>query len=408
MYTQNYNQDPTQARLNALYLQLCSQTTSGGTLTLSDSCFTATNASGQQVAQLCLTGWSFPSQNASMINLDLLPGDSALLFDNQLTNYIATPLPAAKSYVRGILITVVYPNLDANGVVVDPSLYTCKLTISNLQDNQVAPFNSAGPAVNVVSAPTTQFPGFPNVASTITLTGQVAGTGGATILTYKWTKVSGPTGDFSGIYTPNASSTKIINLIPGQYVFQLVVTDSNNLTTTSKVTVNVANPSDTPPTVAAGSNQIITLAQAQTGPVTITGTATPNGGASIVTTQWQQTGGPNAATLTMPTQLSTTITNLNNAGLYTFELDVTDSNGFISSSTVTITITDLQTFSVPLNSFYAHFCNPVTTDATQLLDSLTITNVSATMPICVQAMLISDASQPSSASGNSLNNNCNC
>lgn len=408
MYTTNYNQDPTQARLNALYLQLCASGGNGdGTITIENGCFLATGPNGKQVVELCFNDWDFPSQNVSLVNFDILPGDSTVLFDNKLTNYVATPLPVNKSYVRGVVIKVTYPNTDANGVTVDPSLYTCKMTVTNLMDNQGPAFASAGNAINAVAEASPLTPSTPFLYSTINLVGSVAATGGATVTKYQWTKVSAPTGDVSGIYTPNASSTKVTNLIPGRYVFQLDVTNSNSEATSSMAFVNISLPTDTPPTVYAGPDQIVTIEQAQSTPINVTALATPNAGASIASVLWSQTGGPNVVSFGTPDQLTTTIDTVTMPGLYTFNVTVIDTNGFTTDDTLTVTVTSLQSFDMPLNTLYAHFCNPVTTDATQILNSISIQNISANMPMCVQAMLVSNASQPVNPNG-STNNTCNC
>ena len=408
MYTTNYFQNPDQTRLNALFLQLCSNGgNGGGTVVLKDNCFVALDAIGKEVAKLCLTGWSFPAQNASLLNLDLLPGDSTLLFDNQLTNYIASPLPSNKAYVRGVLIKVTYPSLDANGQTVDPSLYTCKLTLSNLQDLQLPPFVSAGSAINVYAENSPSTPATPLLAGTINLTPQIAATGGATIIKYQWTKQIVPTGDISSIFTPNSASTKVTNLIPGIYVFKLTLTDSNNVTSQSIVPVVVYAPTDTPPDITIDPNTTISLQQAQTG-ISVSAFAQAQGSATIVSSGWSQLGGPAQVTFNPPNAGLTGVTNMTQPGLYTLAYTATDSDGFTTNATLTITVTDLQTFSMPLNTFYAHFWNPVTTDATQLINSMSITNISAVMPICVQAMVITDASQPTQPGTNPANNNCNC
>jgi hypothetical protein len=409
MYTTNYFQNPDQARLNALFLQLCSNGGNGGgsTVVLKDNCFVTLDSMGKEVAKLCLTGWGFPAQNANLLNLDLLPGDSALLFDNQLTNYIATPIPSNKAYVRGVLIKVTYPSLDANGQTVDPSLYTCKLTLSNLQDLQLPPFVSAGAAIGIYAEDSPLTPATPLLAGTINLEPQVAATGGATIVKYQWTKQVAPTGDISSIYTPNSATTKVTNLIPGVYIFKLTLTDSNNVTAFSTVPVVVYEPTDTPPTISIDPSQTITLADAQDG-ISINAFAQGQGSATIVNQLWSQIGGPTTVTFNPPNAGLTGVTGMTLPGIYTFLNSAIDSDGFITNATMTVTVTDLQTFSMPLNTFYAHFWNPVTTDATQLMNSMSITNISAVMPICVQALLITNASQPTQPGSNPANNNCNC
>jgi hypothetical protein len=71
--------------------------------------------------------------------------------------------------------------------------------------------------------------------------------------------------------------------------------------------------------------------------VNLTGTAAGNGGATISSTSWTQTGGPGTATFGTPSALSTTAGSLI-AGTYTFQLSATDNNGLSSSASVTITV----------------------------------------------------------------------
>ena len=182
-----------------------------------------------------------------------------------------------------------------------------------------------------VSAGTAQSITLP--ASTVTLTGTATGNGGATIGSSTWTQVSGP--NTATITTASALSTAVTGLVAGSYVFQLSATDNNSQTSTSTVTITV-NPAVvlTPPTVSAGTAQSITLPVST---VTLTGTATGNGGATVGSSTWTQVSGPNTATITTASALSTTVTGLV-AGSYVFQLSATDNNSQTSTSTVTVTV----------------------------------------------------------------------
>lgn len=79
----------------------------------------------------------------------------------------------------------------------------------------------------------------------------------------------------------------------------------------------------TPPTVNPGPNQQIVY-PAQTS-VTMAGSATGNGGATISTTVWVWVSGPNHPTITTPSSLTTTVTGLV-PGTYVLQLQATDSN----------------------------------------------------------------------------------
>lgn len=64
-------------------------------------------------------------------------------------------------------------------------------------------------------------------------------TGGATLVGYQWIMNAGNVG--ATITAPNAAATSVTGLTVGQYVFTLIITDSNNQTASSSliVTVNV-------------------------------------------------------------------------------------------------------------------------------------------------------------------------
>ena len=92
-------------------------------------------------------------------------------------------------------------------------------------------------------------------------------------------------------------------------------------------------PAPVPPTVSAGTDQTITLPAS----LTLTGTATPAAGTTISSYRWSQTGGPNTAGISSAGAATTTVTGLV-AGVYTFKLLVTASNGATAASAVQITV----------------------------------------------------------------------
>ena len=167
--------------------------------------------------------------------------------------------------------------------------------------------------------------------STVTLTGTASETGG-TIVTYKWTQVSGP--NTASIATDAQASTGVSGLVQGAYTFQLMVTDNSGVTASDivKITVNPAVVVGTP-IVDAGANQTITL---PTSTVTLTGTASETNG-TIVSYKWTQISGPNTATIANDAQASTGVSGLVQ-GAYTFQLTVTDNSGVTASDIVKITV----------------------------------------------------------------------
>ena len=60
-----------------------------------------------------------------------------------------------------------------------------------------------------------------------------------TIINYKWSKISGPASFI--IVNANAAVTKVINMIPGVYEFELMVTDNDGLSSKGRVKVYLIN-----------------------------------------------------------------------------------------------------------------------------------------------------------------------
>ena len=98
-------------------------------------------------------------------------------------------------------------------------------------------------------------------------------------------------------------------------------------------TVSTLHPSGTPPTVTADSTQTITL---PTDSVTLTGTASGNGGATISSTSWTKASG-GSATITSPSSLTTKVTGLT-AGTYVFQLTATDNHSLSASAYDTVVV----------------------------------------------------------------------
>ncbi|HEY4147479.1 MAG TPA: hypothetical protein VGM41_01055, partial [Chitinophagaceae bacterium] len=189
--------------------------------------------------------------------------------------------------------------------------------------------SSSGNTPPTVSAGSTQTITLPTASAT--LSGTAAGTNGATISTYAWTQLSGPS--TAGISSPGTIGTNVTGLVAGSYVFTLTVTDNHGLTNSSNVTVNV-NPANTPPTVSAGSTQTITL---PTNSAALSGTAAGTNGATISTYAWTQLSGPSTAGISSPAVIGTNVTGLV-AGSYVFTLTVKDNHGLTNSANVTVNV----------------------------------------------------------------------
>jgi hypothetical protein len=76
----------------------------------------------------------------------------------------------------------------------------------------------------------------PTVSVTLDASGSTDSDG--TIVSYEWTKVSGPA--VFNIVSPNSIATTVNSLITGTYVFQLEVTDNLGATNIDMVTITVS------------------------------------------------------------------------------------------------------------------------------------------------------------------------
>jgi hypothetical protein len=175
--------------------------------------------------------------------------------------------------------------------------------------------------------------------STATLSAAGSTVTGSTISTYVWSQASGP--NTATLTNPKTVTATASGLVAGTYSFEVKIKDAKNdsCSSTVSITVDAASGGSTSSiTVSAGSAQTITL---PTSTVTLTGTATDASG-TIKTYAWTEVSGPNTATISTPSALSTTVKGLV-AGTYVFQCKVTDSKGSTSSATVTITVKSATT-----------------------------------------------------------------
>jgi hypothetical protein len=243
--------------------------------------------------------------------------------------------PASLSTIIGQLIAGTYIfNFSA----------TDSLGLSSSASVQVSVLPPHAPSVN---AGINQSFGFPQ-DSTI-LTGTLI-PGSSSIISSKWTKLSGP--DTGSIVNPDSVQTSIIGLVQGIYIFQLSATDSLGLSSSATVQISVLPPQ--PAVVNAGSDQTIVF---PVDSVSLKGTVTP-GSSKIISTDWIELSGP-ADDIVDSTILNTFAIHLT-VGTYIFQLTVTDSLGLSSSATTkvivnppippTVNAGSNQTITLPLDS----------------------------------------------------------
>ncbi len=215
--------------------------------------------------------------------------------------------------------------------------------IVNPSPANIAPTANAGPD-QIITLPT----------NNTTLAGSGNDPDG-TIISYQWAKIAGPAA--GTITTPAAATTTLTGLVQGSYQFELTVTDNSGAVGKDTIIVTVNPDPNIAPTANAGPDQTITL---PTNSVTLNGSGNDPDG-TIVAYQWTKIAGPTAGTITTPAAATTTITGLA-AGVYRFELRVTDNSGAVGRDTVQITVNPApniaptanagpdQTITLPTNS----------------------------------------------------------
>jgi hypothetical protein len=155
-----------------------------------------------------------------------------------------------------------------------------------------------------------------------------------TISSYAWSKLSGPAG--GTVSSPATANTSITGLVQGVYQYVLTVTDNQGVTgkDTIQVTVNAAAPVNQPPVARAGADLSITL---PTSSAILNGSASSDPDGSITTYLWTKISGPSQFTIGNSAAASTVANNLT-AGVYSFQLKVTDNSGATALDTINITV----------------------------------------------------------------------
>jgi hypothetical protein len=167
-----------------------------------------------------------------------------------------------------------------------------------------------------------------------------------TIVSYKWTKISGPSS--YRMETPTGKNTKLTNLVAGTYVFRLTVTDNEGGVSSDDVTItmtsyNSSTPPPTttpvagnkPPVARAGADKSIGLSWNYM--PTIWGNTSTDPDGTIVYYKWTKVSGPSSYKIVTPNGKYTKVESLV-VGTYIFRLTVMDNNGAQSTDDVVINV----------------------------------------------------------------------
>lgn len=188
-----------------------------------------------------------------------------------------------------------------------------------------APKSNKGPKASAGSSKKLILP-----TNSATLSGVATDEDGS-VLSYKWTKISGPTS--GNISDPNFAVTIVTGLVEGIYQYELKVTDSNGATGTDTTSVTVSAAAGIAPLANAGPDQTIIL---PINSVILSGSASDSDG-TITNYSWKQVAGPTDANI-VNSDSAVTIVNKLVPGNYQFEFSVTDNSGMVGKDTVDIVV----------------------------------------------------------------------
>jgi parallel beta-helix repeat protein len=273
---------------------------------------------------------SNPTAKAGKDTSITLPKDSIILIGSgsdstgTIVSYKWLKISGPSSYVMAndTLATMALTNLVRG-------IYKFQLTVTDNNGasgmDTVTVTVNASPSVNAGQDQAITLP-----TSSVTLSGNATDSDG-TVVGYLWTKISGPSGGI--IVNPVSVATSVTGLAAGIYQFGLKVTDNNGATAADTLIVTVNPAPNEAPVANAGSSQSIIL---PLNSVMLSGSGADTDG-TVVSYLWSKISGPSNYYITSATSAVSSITNLV-AGIYQFELQVTDNGGAIGTSVIQITV----------------------------------------------------------------------
>ncbi len=201
---------------------------------------------------------------------------------------------------------------------------SCKkdLSCESCRDANKPPIVVAGPD-KVITLPT----------DTILLDGNSSSDPDGTISSFLWTKIAGPA-SFT-LANPTVSATSVKGLVAGTYQFELKVTDDGGLFARDTMQVTVADPTvNHAPIARAGSDISLAL---PANSVHLDGSASHDPDNNITSYVWTKISGPAAFNFSNANAVQTQVTSLV-AGVYLFEIKVTDAGGLAAKDTLQATV----------------------------------------------------------------------
>jgi hypothetical protein len=197
-------------------------------------------------------------------------------------------------------------------------------------------------------------------ANTAALNGSRSSDPDGTISSYKWVMVSGPvSGDITNSTTV---SPTLSDLVKGEYVFELTVTDNDGASATDRVTVTVVKNNKLP--VVQSRDTVTVLLPSQNTELDASQSYDPDG--SISSYSWEKKSGPGSPKILSPNGGKTIITDLLQ-GNYNYEVTVTDNDGDAVKKLVTVLVKNSTARRlIPVVNLYP---NPAETNITLTFDA---------------------------------------
>jgi hypothetical protein len=209
-----------------------------------------------------------------------------------------------------------------------PGNYVIQLTVG---DGVIS--RSASVTVSTTNSAPTANAGPPQkvqVGSTVNLEGSGSSDPDGDKLNFAWSFVSVPSGSHAVFSDPSTINPTFVADVAGDYVVQLMVSDSSYQFSTASLTISTNN---TPPIANAGANQTATVGV----PVQLDGSRSSDPDGDSILYAWNFTYLPSGSSATITHADTATPTFTPDApGNYVLQLTVRDTAGHISAATVTI------------------------------------------------------------------------
>lgn len=286
----------------------------------------------------------FPVAFAGSDRVVRLPQNSVVL-EGSGTDDDGTIASYAWSKVSGTGSNITTPTQATTSInSLTEGTYIFRLTVTD--DDGASDLNDV--VVRVVSA-TANIPPIANAGPdrtvflpTTTLILSASADDDGSITAYNWVKLAGPA---VTLINPTELNLSMKDLVLGEYTFQLNVTDNSDASVFDVMRVQVLPESFTPPSVDAGEDQQIVLADGETtASTTLDGTATALAG--IASTTWTKTVGPDV-TMTGDNTLSLSVTDMA-VGSYVFTLKAVDNDGAEVSDNVKVDVLPVPANQAPI------------------------------------------------------------